>query len=151
MSLNDDIAILGKLPMLSALEEEALRILLFSADQRVLKTGDVLISKGQRTEGSYFVIEGSFSAYVDPSDTRESGVVRAGALIGEMAMITQTECPATMIAREPSTVLYVPRSIFQRVLREYPASAARLRSMIEQRLGEFTTDLKKLREKLIKE
>lgn len=148
MSLNEDIAVLGKLPMLSALEDEALRILLFSADQRSLKTGDVLVQKGQRTEGSFFVLEGSFSVYVDMTDMREAGIVREGALVGEMAMITQTECPATLVAREPATVLYVPRIIFQRVLREYPASAARLRTMIETRLGEFTSDLDGLRKKL---
>ena len=39
-------------------------------------------------------------------------------------MIAVTENSYTAVAREPTSLLRVPRQLFQRVLREYPGSAA---------------------------
>ena len=67
-------------------------------------------------------------------------------LIGEVALISDTLRPATAIARQPTTVLKIPRRLFHRVLNEYPSSAQALRQMIETRLADFTQNLDKLRE-----
>jgi CRP-like cAMP-binding protein len=67
-------------------------------------------------------------------------------LIGELALISSTNRPATAIARQPTTVLKIPRHLFHRVLSEYPSSAMALRQMLETRLGDFAQHLDKLRE-----
>jgi CRP-like cAMP-binding protein len=130
MSLEVEIESLGKIPMFSCLDEEALRILAFSADPRSLKSGDTLLRRGERSDGGYFVVSGSLIALADDQDDRGKSVIPAGALIGEMAMITPTENPATIIAREATNVMRMPRALFQRLLREYPGSSARLRGSI---------------------
>jgi CRP-like cAMP-binding protein len=145
MSLDDEIAMMAKLPVLSELDDEALRVLAFSADTRNLNAGNLLLRRGERSEGGYFVISGSLSLFRDANQEFETGVVGVGGLIGEMAMIAATENAVSAIAREPTTVLRIPRTLFQRVLREYPGSAARLRSAIEKHLLAFTTELEKLR------
>ena len=38
------------------------------------------------------------------------------------------------MARQPSTVLKVPRTLFHRVLRDYPVSARNMRAMMGMRL-----------------
>lgn len=145
MSLEAEIESLGKIRIFSCLDEEALRILAFSADPRSLRSGDLLLRRGEKSDGSYLVVSGSLSVFIDGTDGPEDGVVHAGALVGEMAMITQTENPATMMAREPTEVLRIPRALFQRVLREYPGSAARLRGIIEKQLADFTLALENMR------
>lgn len=144
MSLEAEIESLGKVPLLSCLDEEALRILAFSADPRSLRSGDTLLRRGERSDGGYFVVSGSLVVLADEDD-REKSIIPAGALIGEMAMITPTENPATIIAREPTNVMRMPRALFQRLLREYPGSAARLRGSIEKQLADFTGALENLR------
>ncbi len=144
MSLEDEISLLSELPILSELDAEALRILAFSTDNRSLQAGETLFRRGDRSEGGYFVLSGSLSIYREEEAVKDTGVVGAGGLIGEMAMIAPTENAATAIAREPSIVLLIPRSLFQRILREYPGSAVRIRSVIEKRLALFMQDLQKL-------
>jgi CRP-like cAMP-binding protein len=56
-----------------------------------------------------------------------------------MALIAETVRPATAIARLPTVVMFIPRTLFHRVLREYPGGAARLRAAIEANLRNFTT------------
>lgn len=145
MSLEDEIAMMARIPVLSELDSEALRILAFSADTHSLQAGDMLIRRGARSDGGYFVLSGSLSLIRDVEKQKEVGVAMPGDLIGEMAMIASTEYAITAIAREPTTVLRLTRNLFQRVLREYPASAARLRSAIEKKLTAFNADLEALR------
>ena len=59
MSLEDEIAALAALPIMSELDEEALRVLVFSTDTRYLSTGETLLRRGERSDGGYFVLSGS--------------------------------------------------------------------------------------------
>ena len=141
MAIDDEIEVLQNLPVLGELEPEALRVLLLSTDTRDLRTGEILVRQGDRPDGGYFVLSGSFAIVREDSPDQEMGSVRAGGLIGEMALITATEAPVTTRAREPSVVIKVPRALFQRLLREYPGSAARLRAAIQKRLDSFLAEL----------
>lgn len=144
MSLDDEVSKLGNLPILSELDEEALRVIALSTDTRNLSTGETLVRRGDRSDGGYFVLSGSLSLHRDDFADGAFSVLGVNGLIGEMAMIAPTENPVTAIAREPTTVLRIPRTLFQRVLREYPGSAARLRASIEKKLAGFMADLEKL-------
>jgi CRP-like cAMP-binding protein len=48
-------------------------------------------------------------------------------LIGELALVVAMARPATAVALEPSSVLRISRSLFQRVLESHPEAARRLR------------------------
>ena len=147
MSIEDEIEIFRRQPLLAELDQEALRILLLSTQSQKCLTGDIIAREGERSEAAYFVLSGSFALIRENAPDLELSVAHEGALIGEMALITQTESPATVRAREPSNVLKLPRNLFQRILREYPGSAARLRSTIERRLASFSAELSALASK----
>ena len=147
MPIEDEIAFLSALPILSELDEEALRVLAFSTDTRNLNTGEILLRRGERSDGGYFVLSGALSISRTNSEFDQADVIKPGGLIGEMAMIAVTENQVTAVASEPTTVLRIPRPLFQRVLREYPGSAARLKSAIEKRLVKFAAELESLRQK----
>src|SRR5205823_14518098 len=69
----------------------------------------------------------------------ETGVtVGPGAMIGEMALLTETQRPVTATACEPSTVMRIPRTLFLKMLEGYPDAARRLRS------EEHTSELQSL-------
>jgi CRP-like cAMP-binding protein len=140
MALDDDVREMAQLPIFQELEPEALRLIAFSAETRILRMGDVLFTKGETSDGGFVVLSGSFA--VESGSSLGAEVVQAHSLIGEMALLTATERPATMVAREPSTVLVIRRAIFHRVLKEYPQSALRMRGSIESRLSNFSAGIK---------
>ncbi len=126
MARDDDLYDLTRHPILAALEPEALRFIAREASQRILRSGEVLFRRDEPSDGSYLLRSGSV---VSKPPDRDEKIVHPPTLIGEMALIAPTRRPVTAIAREPSGVLQIPRSLFQRALAESPRSAERLRRL----------------------
>ncbi|QAY95160.1 cyclic nucleotide-binding protein [Methylovirgula ligni] len=145
MARDDDLHDLTRHPVLAALEPEALRFLLREASQRILRSGEILFRRDEPSDGGYFLRSGSVVLEATEPG-RDEKIVRPPTLIGEMALIAPTRRPATAVAREPSGVLQIPRSLFQRALAESPRSAERLRRLLEKRLHGFAQELNALRE-----
>ena len=143
MALDTDVKRLSAIPLLAELDVDALRLLAFSAETKILRAGDVLFAKGDISDGGFVVISGAVA--MDSSEAGEAAaqIVGPDSLIGELALISQTQRSATAIARQPTVVLAIPRALFHRVLGEFPGSAARLRSVIENRLAAFQDGAKK--------
>ena len=64
-----------------------------------------------------------------------------GALIGELALIVETRRPATALAVGRARVLVVRRSLFRRMLDEYPEIAVTLRDRIAERLAALAPEI----------
>lgn len=141
MSLDEDFRRLSRIPMFSALEPEALRLIAFSAETRILRAGDVLFRRGESSDCGYIVLSGSIALDAAGDGAAAGQIISRNGLVGELALIIETARPATAIAREPSTVLKVPRSLFHRVLQEFPRSAERIRVGMTQRLASFVDEL----------
>ena len=142
MALDDDIRLFEQVPVFRLLEPDALRLLAFSAETKLLRTGDVLCAAPARLEGGYLVLKGSLAIF----DTRDalgepSKVVYSPGLVGELAMIAETEAAGSIISREPTTLLRVPRAVFHRILSEYPRSADAVRRMVSERLSSLSSQL----------
>lgn len=141
MALDDDIALLARQPLLSLMERDALRLVAFAAESRILRAGDVLFRVGEPSDGALLIVSGAVAL-----NSREDGgpadeIVGAGALIGEMALFTSVARPVTAIAREPTQVMRLSRSVMRRVLAESPASAEAVAAAISERLRGFVGQL----------
>jgi CRP-like cAMP-binding protein len=141
MALEDDIAKLTQIPTFAPLELDALRLLAFSAEPKVLRAGDVLFRRDEPSNGGFVVLTGSLAVDASEPGTGTARILRAPSLIGETALLAQTKRPATAIAREPSNLLKISRHLFHRVLGEYPSSAEALRRSLGERLRQFTSEL----------
>jgi CRP-like cAMP-binding protein len=148
MGLEDDAGKLSANPTLAALEPGALRLIAFSAETRILRAGDVLFRKDEVSNGGYLVLSGSIALDASDQTAATARIFRPPALIGELALLTETLRPATAIAREPSSVLRISRQLFHRVLNEFPASAAHLRDSLAAKLTGFTGELETVRRRL---
>lgn len=147
MSLEDDIRTLSALPVFDQMEVEAVRLIAFSAISKTLKPGEILFKAGDMSEGGYLVVSGSIAIEKPVPSTAPRQIIPAGALIGEVALIIETECVGTATAyKEETMVLFVPRTLFLRVLQEFPASATRMKSGITKRLVGFSDQLAKFRQ-----
>ena len=143
MSIEDDIAFLARVPTLRILGRTALRILAIGAESRYVHDGEALFHSGDNADCGYVVQEGSFDLRGDTN--MGAMVVGPGALLGETALIVDTQRPATAVAREPSTVIRISRSLFLKMLDGYPDAAVKLREQVAARAQESVRDLSNLR------
>ena len=145
MTIEDDIAFFERVPTLGMLGRDALRILAIGAESRYVHGGEALFGVGDEADAGYVIQEGSFSLSSGQADESEPMVVGRGALIGELALITETKRPATATALEPSTVLRIPRGLFLKMLDGYPSAAEKLRDILATRSNQSTADIYNVR------
>ena len=145
MSIEDDIAFLERNPTLALLGRDALRILAIGAESRYVHSGNVLFREGEAADAGYVIQEGSFSLAPERVGRTDPVTVGPGVLLGELALVTETKRPVTATAREPSTVIRIPRSLFLKMLEGYPDAARRLRDDIVVRADQTTAEIRNVR------
>src|SRR5436853_6554257 len=111
MTIEDDIAFLEGVPALRLLGRDALRILAIGSENRYIHEGISLFGEGEDADSAYVVQEGSFDL-VSEKNAIAPAVAGPGTLIGELALLTEIRRPTAAVAREPSTVVRIPRQLF---------------------------------------
>jgi CRP-like cAMP-binding protein len=142
MAIEDDITFLERVPTLSLLGRQALRILAIGAETRYIHSGEVLFKRGDEADGAYVIQEGRFK--LSSNDGNEL-TVGPCTLLGEVALFSETRRPATARALEPSTVLRIPRFLFIRMLDSFPEAARKLREILAARLDQATREISNVR------
>ena len=140
MALEDDITLLKKAPIFCSLEQDALRLLAFAAENLVLDAGEVLFSYGDYSDGGYVVrsgeilIESPLDGHIMTAHSRD--------LIGQTALFTRITRTATATAQMPSELIRVSTNLMKRCLQEYPSGADIIYSVMAD-------DLQKLTQKML--
>jgi CRP-like cAMP-binding protein len=142
MSIEDDIAFFQQVPTLGSLDRDALRILAIGAESLYVHSGAVLFHAGEQADSAFVLQEGRFSL---ASKAAKPAVVGPGTLIGELALFVETKRPVTATALEPSTVMRIQRSLFLKILDNFPSVARRLRDQIAARTDDTTRELQQIR------
>ena len=137
MSIEDDVALLERVPTLRLLGTAALRMLAIGSEQRDYSNGDYLFNAGDEADAGYIVRRGAIR--VEDGDAEV--IAGPGSLIGELALIVAMKRPSSAIAIENSTVIRLARSLFQRVLESDPAAARRLRDELATRTSQLASDI----------
>jgi len=148
MSLEDDIAFLEAVPTLAVLGRPALRILAIGAETRNIPSGAVLYYAGDLADAGYLVQRGSFLLEPDRPGKGGEIIAEPGALLGELALVTDTVHTATATARQSSVVIRITRTLFLKMLEGYPEAARKLRDSMAQRLAEWGRDISAVKERL---
>lgn len=141
------MALLARQPLLGLMERDALRLVAFAAESRILRAGDVLFRAGEPSDGAMLVVSGAV-ALTDDSGAPATEILGPGALLGEIALFASVPRPVTAIAREPAQVMRLSRSVMRRVLGEFPASAEAVAAAIGDRLRGFVGELAAVRDAL---
>jgi CRP-like cAMP-binding protein len=146
VTIEDDIAMLARVPTFAQLGFSALQIVAIGSESKHLAEGETLFRAGETTDAGYVIQEGSLKLTADdPGRSGPSVTFGPGALIGELALITETVCSATAIAAEPTTVMRISRSLFRKVLEGFPDAARLMRDRFAARAGPVSDELSRLR------
>jgi CRP-like cAMP-binding protein len=138
MAIEDDIALLERVPTLQLLGTTALRMLAIGSEQRMFRRGDVLFKVGEDADAGFIVQRGAFR--VQGANGAET-IAGPQALIGELSLITAMVRPATATAIEHSAVIRIARSLFQRVLENDATAARRLRDELASRTSQIASEI----------
>jgi CRP-like cAMP-binding protein len=148
MGIEDDIAFFEAVPMLAALGKQALRVLAIGAEVRQLHSGAVLLYAGELVDSGYIVQTGALILEGSIGGKQTEYTVGPGTLIAELALLTETVSPVTVIASEPTVLVRISRNLFRKMLEGYPAAAKRLRDLMAERVDSWSHELSEVKSRL---
>lgn len=146
MTIEDDIAFLARVPTFAKFGFAALQIVAIGSESRHLTDGETLFAAGETTDAGYVVQQGSLTLMRNDAWLPEPSVTFGpGTLIGELALLTETVCPATAVAAEPTTVIRITRNLFRKVLEGFPEAALLMQERFFARINQANADLVRIR------
>ena len=95
MSIEDDVALLERVPTLRLLGAASLRMLAIGSEQRNFGRGDFLFNAGEDADAGFVVQRGSFR--IDDGISAEI-IAGPATLIGELALMVAMKRPSTAVA-----------------------------------------------------
>jgi len=136
MALEDDIQVLSRVRLFEGLTHEQLRLLAFGAETVRLTKGRDLFREDTAADCAYVVTRGLITLYRTVDGQRSPlRQVEPGEALDEMALIVHIRRKSGAFAEEESEVIRLNRSLFRRIMEEYPEIAVMLRDRFA---AEFT-------------
>jgi CRP-like cAMP-binding protein len=119
MAVLDPVDALRRVPFFAPLPEADLRALARHCVVRRIAREEILFTEGDSCEGLYVVQSGAMKLLKMAENGREQILTteRAGSTVAELALFDGGSFPATAVAAEDSTVLYLPKREFLQLCR----------------------------------
>lgn len=148
-------AVMGSNMAIDALVKPLLRVALFQglrplqiteiarlADRIVYRPGDVIIREREAGDAAILIVAGEAVRVRGPELQMPAEPVPEGALIGEMAMLIETEHTSTVVARTAVRALRITRESIHAQMQEDPSLAHHFLSRISLRLKLLAEELR---------
>lgn len=142
MSVRADAESLRNIPLFRECEAVPLQVMAFAAERQTFAPGETLIAEGNRAKSAYFILQGSVTL---KQSNQIIGLAEPGALLGESAMIGNTQYSLTAVAETPVSTARIDRALFLRVANEYPEFGAAVVKALSEKLGTSTRELDAVR------
>ncbi len=145
MAIDTDVRALGEVPLFQNFSTEQLRLIAFGTEHLTMAKGRELFREGETADCGFVILSGSVNLVDDKDDNRRIvHVAGVGTLLGELALIAGGERSTGAVVASDCEVMRISRSLFRRVLEEYPELAAALHAAMSRRFGSFIDDIAKL-------
>ena len=112
--------------------------------------GTVLIREGDAGRGIFLILSGEVDVTkVDGSDRVLLAMLKAGDVFGEISLIEQSPTTATVTASRQTTVLFLSREVFERLVQGVPALKEYFHQLAEERMMDTNMVMATSRESMI--
>ena len=149
MALDDHIRILSGVGLFEGFTQEQLRLLAFGAEAMHLAAGKKLYREDDDADSAYIVVQGRVRLYREnEGEPVDVGMAETGSTLGEMALIADSRRLTSAEAATDTEVLRINRSMFRRILQEYPDTAEALRERIIEDLQALIRKIEQVGERL---
>lgn len=139
MSLNTDIEVLRRVPFFSRFGEEHLRLLAFGGENKTYAADQTLFRAGDPSEGGLVVLSGKIILSTGEHDDTGTPYETAS-LFGQRALLAATTRRQTATAQVDSEVMMIRRTLFVRMLAEFPDLAQKLHQDMSMELRQLTDE-----------
>ncbi len=133
--------ILQTMPLFEGLDAPLLAELTSRGRRRRFDVNQTVFVEGDKAEGLYVVLRGRVKVFKLSPRGREQTlkIMGPGEPIGEVAVLSGEEYPASAETIEPSEAFYIPRQAFLDLVGRDPEVAMRLLSALSARLRSFAS------------
>jgi len=128
--------VLGRTKLFGELAPDTLAELAALAHKRDLARGEMLFSVGEKAAGLFVIAAGTIRAFRVNAQGREQTihVEREGAVLAEVPVFDDGAYPATAVAEEPATVLFLEKEDVRRFILRHPQVGLTALKLMAQRL-----------------
>jgi len=115
----DPVATLRRVAFFAVLPVDELRVLATQCVARRLGKGEMLVAEGDPCDGLFVVQSGAIKIFKMAENGREQVLVieRAGSTVGELSIFDGGNFPASAVAAEDSSLLFLPKKGFLNLCR----------------------------------
>lgn len=131
-------------PLFYGLDPEQMSALLDKAERVTYQPGEHLIETGEFGDAAIFVVSGRATQFNPLSSLDPHDPVEPGALVGEMAMLVETQHHLTVVADEPMKAVKFTRAMIQAEMADDPSLADHFVRRIASRLSDLAVKMRAL-------
>ena len=147
VAINDDIILLKKFDFFNKMTPEQLRLLIFGAERQEFASGEMIFKEGELAESAYVVLSGTVNLYRQNNNSGQPiDIINRNALINELALVTEINRPFTAIAQSNSKVLEIKRTVFLRLIKEFPDITRYIYDYVNERIHELANNINRMPE-----
>ncbi len=114
------------------------------AERIVFKPGQTIVRGDTAADAAYVIVSGDAVRTSGPDTGPEPEQVAPGSLVGEMAMLVETEYSSTIVARTPVRAMRITRAAMFEQMAADPGLADHLVVKIAARLQSLATELRNI-------
>lgn len=145
MALDDDVRILSGVGLFDGLTQDQLRLLAFGAENMRIPAGRILYREGDQADSAFIVVSGRIELFREIEGARVSvGTVGPDTILGELALIADSNRLTDAVVADDSQLLRLSRSLFRRILEEFPDVAVTLYERIAGELQRLVSEIERL-------
>jgi CRP-like cAMP-binding protein len=148
MALDPLIQAARRVELFAGLRPLQLSEIVRRAERVVFKPGTVIMEAGQAGDSAILVVAGETVRTEAPAGAIAPEKLPAGTLLGEMAMLVETDYSSTVVARQTVKALRFTRTAIYEQMRQDRDLADHLVAQIARRLHALAAELKALDETL---
>jgi CRP-like cAMP-binding protein len=149
MSIDDEVAVLRRIPLFAHVEPRKLKLLAFTSQRLAFEPGQIVFDQGAEGDAAYVIIDGRADIVVDsPSGPTSLAQVERNAIVGEIAILGGVPRTATVKALTRLETLRIDKDHFLKLLREFPEIAVEIMRVLALRLARTNQQLLEARDRL---
>lgn len=125
MSLESDIRILRQVPFFASFGDDHLRLLAFGGENRRFRAGQHLFRTGDNSDGGLVILSGEVRVPEDRG-AGEGQLFGPATLFGQRSLLARNQRHHSAVAQGEVDAILIRRTLFVRMLSEFPDLADRL-------------------------
>lgn len=142
MTLDTEVQSLRQVPMFRDVAPSRLKLLAFTSERMRFSAGQRFFGQGDAADAAYLILEGRADVLLrtEAGDVRVAELGR-NAIVGEMAILSDSPRSATVVAAEASTALRIDKRVFLELLTQFPQMAVAIMRELAKRLERTNAQL----------